>query len=332
MSITKSFLLLVLTAGGMSSCKGQQPSTSDELSLQKVIPLPGVKGRIDHLDINLARKIVYIAALGNNSLEVVDLAQDKLLRSVPGFDEPQGVVYIPQTNEIMVANGGNGTCVFLNGENFQTTATLKLGSDADDVRYDPASERIFVGYGNGGIAIVDAKSHQQLADIRLPAHPEGFQLSRNRDQLMVNVPDAGSIFVLDLKGSRVGTTWKAAFSANFPIAADPEDQLFFIGFRHPARLAAVEENSGKLVASVPLIADVDDLYYDGRQKKIYASGGGGAIDIFRFNNSKLEPVGSMSTRSGARTSLLVPALNSFLLAERAGDGKPAQLLVYQLKK
>src|SRR5215218_7012009 len=89
----------------MLSCKGQKSFGSDQLTLKKSIAMPDVKGRIDHLDANLKDQMVYVAALGNNSLEVIDLKEEKLLHSIKGLDEPQGVAYIPQTKEIMVANG-----------------------------------------------------------------------------------------------------------------------------------------------------------------------------------------------------------------------------------
>src|SRR5215212_75596 len=192
-------LLLSFLYTSMLSCKGQKSFGSDELTLKKSIVIPDVNGRIDHLDANLEDQMVYVAALGNNSLEIVDLKEGKLLHSIKGLDEPQGVAYIPQTKEIIVANGGNGECKFYNAGTFENTATIDLGSDADDVRYDSIDQRIYVGYGDGGIAIIDAVKHEKIADVKLSAHPEGFQLDKQLNKLYVNVPDAGQIEVIDLK-------------------------------------------------------------------------------------------------------------------------------------
>src|SRR5260221_3449583 len=146
----KKFVLVwMLSLLGYYKSKAQT-ATGSHLVLEKTIPLQ-VKGRIDHLDVNLKDQVVYIAALGNNSLEVADLRLAKVIHSIKWLDEPQGVAYIPQTREILVANGGTGDCYFYNSLSFEKTGTIHLESDADDVRYDSAAKKIYVGYGHGGI-------------------------------------------------------------------------------------------------------------------------------------------------------------------------------------
>src|SRR5206468_2666060 len=192
------------------------------------ILLPEVKGRIDHMDINLQSQVLYMAAFGNNSLEVIDLRNQKPLHSISGLNEPQGVAYIRQTNEIMVANGGNGACKFYNAQSFENTATIDLGSDADDVRYDSAAQKIYVGYGEGGIAIIDPRTHQKTSDIKLAAHPEGFQIDRSFNKIFVNLPDAHQIDVIDLSTMRVTANWETEFRANFPMAIDMVHHIIFV--------------------------------------------------------------------------------------------------------
>jgi len=314
----------------LTSCKGQKPFGFEQLTLKQSIPLPDVKGRIDHLDVNLKDQIVYMAALGNNSLEVVDIKNGKLLHSIKGLDEPQGVVFCPQSNEVMVANGGDGSCKFYN-DKFENTATIDLGSDADDVRYDSADKKIYVGYGNGGIAVIDAMKHQKTADVKLAGHPEGFQLDKQLNKLFVNVPDAGLIEVIDLNTLKVIDKWKTEYSANFPMAIDATNHIIFVGFRHPGKLVAINAVTGKTIATVDLVGDIDDLYFDLKTKKIYASGGAGAIDIFLFDNSTIKQIASITSRNGARTSLLIPAINAFVVAERASGDQPAQLQTFITK-
>ena len=152
------FLQIIFIAFTFISCEGQKPFGENYLQLNKLIPLQNVKGRIDHLDINLKDQVIYVAALGNNSVEVVDLKNGKDIHSINGLDEPQGVCYIPQHQEIFVANGGNGDCYFYN-RTYTKIATVHLSSDADDVRYDSANSKIYVGYCEGGIDVIDANSH-----------------------------------------------------------------------------------------------------------------------------------------------------------------------------
>jgi hypothetical protein len=231
----------------------------------------------------------------------------------------------------MVANGGNGSCQFYNAETFQLTGTIELGSDADDIRYDSVDKKIHVGHGSGGIAEIDPVKHQKTADIKLPGHPEGFQLDKGQKKIFVNVPDANQIDVIDVEKGEIIARWKTEYNANFPMAIDEPGHVIFIGYRHPAKLVAIDENTGKTIAVTDLTGDADDLYYDSRLKKIYASGGSGAVNIYSFEKTAFKQIASIPTRSGARTSLLIPALNTFILAERATGNETAQLSVYGTK-
>ena len=328
----QNFLFLILCGCLYSGCKAQKTYGDDNLVLERSIPLPGVSGRIDHMDVNLKDGIVYIAALGNNSLEIVDINKGRVLHSIKSLYEPQGVAYIQQQEEIFVANGGNGDCYFYNAKNFQKTATIHLSSDADDVRYDSASERIYVGYGDGGISVIDASKHLQIKNIKLSGHPEGFQVDKQLNKLFVNVPDAHQIAVIDLLESKLISKWSTGiFRANFPVAIDTTHHNLFIGYRHPAKLVVIDENTGNILNRSDLVTDVDDLYFDELDGKVYASGGGGFISIYKWWDSSLEQIANIATKTGARTSLLIPEFKLFILAERANSNSNAQLKLYKTK-
>jgi len=149
------------------------------LRLAQTIPMPGVEGRIDHLSIDVTGQRVFVAALGNNTAEVIDLVQGKRTRSIPGLKEPQGVVYIPDLDQIIVANGDDGTVRTIDAKSFMTVSNLMVGGDADNVRYDSNTGRIVVGYGDGALAFIDSKAPKLLGTTKLAAHPESFQLGSN---------------------------------------------------------------------------------------------------------------------------------------------------------
>jgi hypothetical protein len=326
-----SFLVLLLLSSLLTSCQGQKVYGTGYLKLEKIIPLPGVKGRIDHLDVNVKDGVVYIAALGNNTLEAVDLQRGKVIQSIKRLDEPQGVGFIPQTNEVFVANGGNGLCYFYNAVTFQKVAAIHLSSDADDVRYDASTGKIYVGYGEGGIAVIDAATHRQTADVKLPVHPEGFQIDKKAGKLFVNLPDAHAVGEIDLKSMKLIKEWKTgSLYANFPMTLDTIHQLLFIGYRRPARLAVLDSQLGKMIMMKTMTGDADDLYYDVATQRIYVSGGSGYIDIFKQRDPRTYiQIAHIPSRSGARTSLFIPQLHLFLLAARASGGELAQMMVYK---
>ncbi|HEU5164742.1 MAG TPA: YncE family protein [Chitinophagaceae bacterium] len=275
-------------------------------------------------------RIVYVAALGNNSVEVVDIIKGLVLHSIKAVDEPQGVAYIPQQQEIFIACGGNGDCYFYNANSFEKTATIHLSSDADDVRYDSTNKLIYVGYGEGGIAVIDAELHKQTGDIKLTGHPEGFQIDKRLNKVFINVPDVHQIAVADLSSFKVITTWNAVdYRSNFPLAIDTADHILFVGYRNPSRLVAMDEHSGTILAKANLVSDVDDIYFDEIERKIYASGGGGFITIYQWQKPEIKQIAKIATRIGARTSLLIPTFKLFILAARANGNNAAELQVYK---
>jgi YVTN family beta-propeller protein len=313
-----------------SSSPGKNNSLKPPLKLIASVPLPGVSGRIDHLAYNSRKQQVYVAALGNNTVEVVDLKSNKVIQTIKGLNEPQGIRYISETNVIFVANGGNGECAVFDAETYKPVATVKLGGDADNVRYNPATSQIFVGYGEGAIAILDGKTYKQLADIKLAGHPESFQLE-NDSKIYVNVPDAHLLEVIDLKKNTIAEKWKIeAATANFPMALDVVNHRLFIGCRHPAKLLVINTETGKTVASLDTNGDTDDIFFDTATRQIFMSCGDGSVDTFgQISPDKYEAVSKIETRSGARTALFIPELNQVIVAAPARSGKEAQLMVYE---
>ncbi len=324
------FFILILSSL-FGACEGQKAFGDHILTLQQEIPLPAVKGRIDHLATDEKDGIIYVAALGNNSLEIVDLQKGKVIHSIQGLDEPQGVAYIPPTNEIFVANGGNGACYFYDAHTFKKTDALQFSSDADDAYYDPVSNKIYVGYGSGGIAVIDPINHRQTGDAKLSAHPERFQVDKSLGKVFVNLPNAHAIGVIDLNQMKLLKEWKTnPMYANFPMALDTLHHRLFIGYRHPATLAVLDSRTGKVISTMPMTGDADDMYFDEVTQKIYVSGGSGYLNIFQQEDADTyREIANIPTQRGARTSLLVPRLQLFLVAERAEGNKEAQLLVYR---
>jgi len=326
--------LVLLAAMLLSACNGNQSYGQAVLKLEKEIAMPDVKGRIDHLDIDLQDKIVFVAALGNNTVEAVDLRSGKILHTITGMDEPQGVAYIPRHEELFIANGGTGECDFYNTRTWQKVASIKYDDDADDVRYDADADLIYVGYGSGGIGIIDAGKHQQIGDIRLPAHPESFQVDVKENKLWVNLPGAGQTAMADLTTHKVTAQWKKIWPrSNFPMAYDAVEHRLFIGYRIPATLKVIDSRTGKELFSSHMVGDVDDFYWDEKTKQLIISGGGGSINVFKdIGNNNFKQVADIKTRSGARTSLWIPRLRIFILAARANDDKPASLQVYRMNE
>jgi YVTN family beta-propeller protein len=331
--ITISLSALLLCNIFFIQCSTAQVKTNDNASLRLVvsIPLPNVSGRIDHLAYDSKHQFVYVAALGNNTVEVVDVKNKKVVHTIKGLEEPQGIRYIPERNAIFIANGGDGACTAFDADSYQQIFSIKLDGDADNVRYDSATHRIFVGYGSGCITILDATTFKQLADIKLPVHPESFQLDKKR--IFVNVPNIQSVEIIDLEKKSIENTWKMQDATlNFPMSLDTTNHRIFIGFRHPAKLFVFDTENGKTVASLDTDTDTDDVFYDSSTKMVYMSCGGGFVNIIRqVSPDKYEFVSKIETISGARTSLFVPELHQLFVAAPTRSGNAAQLIVFESK-
>jgi len=300
------------------------------LRLEKEIPLPGVEGRIDHFSVNAPGKRIFIAALENGTVEVVDTVKGQRTTEIRGLKEPQGLYYDDATNRLYVASAGDGTLRIYDGISLALQSSIPFGDDADNVRYDESSGRIWVGYGNGGLGIVAAENN--AGEIALGSHPESFQLEHSGSRVFVNVPKEFGVAVVDRTKHAVISKWGLDWTfGNYPMALDESEKRLFVGCRIPARLVILDTDSGRVVAKLPIVGDTDDLFFDPTRHLIYVIGGEGAVDVFRMDNpNHYEHVGRTTTAAGARTGLFVPALDRLFVAVPNRGSQTAKLLVYQI--
>src|SRR5277367_6663968 len=304
-------LMILVALAGLAWAQAVQP-----LRLGTTIELPDVQGRIDHLSIDVKRQRLFVSALGNNTVEVIDLKAGKRVKTISGLQEPQGVLYVPATNRLYVANAKDGSVRVFEGSSYAPLKTLDYGDDADNLRYDSDNKRIYVGYGSGALGEIDEGN--KGGEIKLDAHPESFQLEKNSPRIFVNLPDSQKVAVIDRVKSAVVTSWPTGDAqSNFPMALDEADGRLFIVSRKPAALVVLDTRSGAVVAKLPTVGDSDDLFYDQRRKRIYVSGGEGAIAVYQQKDADhYGKIAQLETVRGARTSLFVPELSRLFLAVR----------------
>ena len=307
------------------SVSGIANAAPSPLVLDGAIALPGTGGRIDHLAIDLPRRHLFVAELGNGSLDVVDLASRKVIHRIEGLKEPQGVGYDPRSDQVIVASGGDGTVRSFSGADFTPRGVLSLGDDADNLRIDPRNGHVIVGFGGGALAIIDP-GMRKLQEIPLSGHPESFRLSGSR--VFINVPDAGQIVVADMDTAKIVNIWKSApFSSNFPMIFDDKGDVGIV-FRGQSKLVLRDANSGAVIAAANTCGDADDLFFDAKRDYFYVSCGSGAVDVIGRDQTGLRTLSRVRTSLGARTSLYVPELGQLFVAARAGVlGSAASILI-----
>jgi hypothetical protein len=280
------------------------PEPPRPLVLTEAIPTPGVQGRFDHFGFD-GKNQLFVAALGNNSVEVIDISARVRAHSISGIPNPQGVAYAPDAKKLFVASS-KGVLRIYDGTNFELLKEIDFHGDVDNLRYDPATHRVYVGFGEdetGAIGTVDALSNERLPEeYKLGAHPESFQLESAGPNIYVNLPDLKQIAVINRKTGAI-TRWPMTLEHNFPMALDEAGHRLFVATHEPARLAVFDTNSGRTVAEIPCVQDADDVYYDSNRKRIYVPGGEGYISVFQQSDPEhYVLLAKVASTLGARTA------------------------------
>jgi len=310
-----------------------QKIQDNPLRLVQTIPLAGVQGRIDHLAVDLPRHRLFVCALGNNTIEVIDLEKAARVHTLTGLGAPQGVAYVPDLNRLVIANDRGGVCNTYDANAWQLISKTDFQDDADNVRYDLAAKRVYVGFGSGGIGTINAADGKQLGSIKLSAHPEAFVLETRGKRIFVNVPDSRHVAVIDRDKGEMVATWQtdSAFG-NFPIALDEANHRLFVGCRFPSTLVVLNTDSGGVVTKIDISGDSDDIFYDSKHHRVYAICGAGKIDtIEQTDPNTYKVVAKIGTAAGARTGLFVPERDSLFVAVPHHGSQEAEIRAYQVE-
>jgi DNA-binding beta-propeller fold protein YncE len=335
-----SFVAILLAALAVQVCgqKNSAPPSAAPLVLTGAIPLPNVKGRIDHFGLDPEHNRLFVSALGNNTEEIIGISAQTVIHIISGVPTPQGVVYSPETNKLFVGSD-EGKLYIYDGTTFDLITSIDFGDDVDNLRYEASEKRVYVGYGDdntGAIGMVDATADKRVDDeFKLGAHPESFQLSGSGPNIYVNLPDLKQIAVVNRRTHSIAR-WPINFESNFPMALDEPDHRLFVATRTPPQLAVFETNSGRLVATLPAVQDADDLYYDSDRKRVYIPGGEGYISVFQQNDADhYKLLAKVHSALGARTAGYFgkgrKGFDRFYLAVPARADHGAEVWIYTIQ-
>ncbi len=324
----------VTSAAFLLAIAFQPGAPAGPLTPVSAIELPGVDGRIDHLALDAAGERLFVAALGHNTVEVLDVKDGRHVKSLPGFREPQGIGFVPDAKVIAVANGEGNGVQLIDASSYAVVRSVSLGDDSDNVRYDAAAKRLYVGYGAGALASIDPADGKIAGQVKLAGHPESFQLERQGTRIFVNVPTAGHIAVLDRTSMAVTATWPVTSAkSNFPMALDEANHRLFVGCRRPAMVLVFDITTGKEVGTFSIVGDTDDMFYDSERQRLYVAGGEGFIDVLDARSpATLTRLAHIPTAAGARTALFAPAQRRLYLAVPHRGAQRAEIRVYEAGK
>jgi len=303
------------------------------LQLQQQIPVPNVMGRLDHMSSDSKRRLLFVSALGNNTAEVIDTFAGRVVHTITGLAEPQGILYVPDFNRIVIANAETGKVNIYDGTSYELRKSLDFGPDPDNLRWDPTAKLVVVGYGEeeGGIAFIDLTKEEQVGNVlKTGGHPESFQVETSGGHIFVNCPDAGNVVEsIDRKTGEV-TKWPLkGLRGNFPTALDEKDHRLFTVTRKPPMLVVLDTQTGKEVSRLRTSGDSDDLFFDASRKRIYVAGGQASISVYQMNDpDHYSLIEKVPTTIGARTAYFFVSRDQLYLGIPAKGSEPSQIWAF----
>ena len=320
--------------------------------------IPLVDGRIDHTSIDLRGQRLFTSAFGNHTLEVVDLKSGKVVNEIKSLDNPQNSYYVASVNRLFVSSEGDGTVKLFDGTTFALQKTVKLSSDADNIRYDARRHHVLVDYGgekflngqvrarngmkDGAVAVLDEDGNK-VGDIPTSGHPESLQLEQKGNRIFINSPDNHYVVVADLDTDKVLDHWSNPNCENYPMALDePHHRIFVFCRNSPGYVSVIDTESGKQVTTIQATpqSSSDDMYYDPSNGRLYVissiqpvAQNPGIIDVIQQKDADhYEKIATYATGPGARDGVFVPELGKlFVSSPRQPTGQGGEYLVYEVR-
>jgi DNA-binding beta-propeller fold protein YncE len=334
-------LTLLACGHGPKNPEKAAPVPPAPLTLTHTVELPGITGDFDHLAIDLKGQRLFLAGEDHKTLEIIDLKTNQSLRSLSGFGTPHSILYLPEKDELYVADGDDGAIKILSGSDYQVVRRIKLLKGADSIGFDADARQLFVVSGGKDVPLdysilfrVDLVSEKPTGQVRFDSnHVEAMALDRAGSRLFINDSAKNQVAVIDRKTMKETGRWTVGVAQeNSPMAFDEAAKRLFIVCRKPATLVVMDSDTGAVVASFPAAARADEVAFDRDNHRIYVPGGEGFISVFsQVDANHYSLTSKVPSALGAKTALLVPQVHKFFVAVSPGETKEvAKVLIYDV--
>jgi hypothetical protein len=341
----------VLFAGSAVPTSAQEKQA---LRLVRTIALPEVTGRLDHMGVDLEKKRLFVAAVTNNTLEVVDLIGGKPIKSLTGIKDAQDALFLGGDFNKLYVSSLDGHVRIFQGETLWLVQDFKIEPDPNRLLYDPATNLIYFGYGGqnagfdayGRVGILQARRgsgyDQLLADMIAPTPRPGHlaQLVMDDNGILLACDSrADLIYQFDTRKRELIKSWPARGDGAADMALDQTQHRLFVGTRIPPQMTVYDSLSGQEIQSLPAPQTMDGVYYDANLERVYMTGGRwygtpeaspGWIYVYQQKGPEhYDVISKIKTRPGSGTSLWVPQLNALYVASQAIGDQKAAILVFE---
>jgi len=328
-------IILVICLVELALAPNAKAQDNQPLKLVQKIPMPGVQGHMDHISVDIDGKRLFVPANDEkqNTVEVVDLKAGKWVSRIPGQSRPQGTFYSPDFKTLFVTNGTDGTCKIFRGDTFKLIDSLQLGTNANQVGYDPDTKYLYAGLGDrnsGTLAIIDTSSNQHIGDIKTDARPGGITFEKSGPRIFVNLNGATKLGILDRKKREQITTWPVAGAENYgPLALDESRHRLFLGSRKPPMLIVFDSDAGRQITQLESVPSIDGVWYDAARKRIYVTGNGTIAIYDQKGADDYAPMVKVASETDSQPSVWVPQFNRLYISVPQDGNRDAEVLVYE---
>ena len=311
------------------------------LRLIRTIPMPGFEGcDFDHFESDVKGNRLFLAAEDHKTVEVFNLRTGEHLRSISGFEQPHAIIYLPDSNQLIVTVGaaGFGMCKLVSGKTYEIMDTMKLPPGADNAVFDPATQYCYVesrspdsGADHNLLNIIDTKTFKLIGEIILPGKvSQAMAIGHSAKKLFINLATPNEVGVVDLQTRQVVARWPVPeASVQDALALDERNHRVFIACRKPPRFIAFNTDTGSVVANLPCVGVNDDMFFDATHRRIYVTGDGTTSVFQQRDPDHYEHIAEVPTGFQGKTGLFVPELNR-LYIELSGAAKPEAKLALMI--
>lgn len=255
----------------------------------------------DYVTVDSAARRVYLAR--GTEVQVIDASSGASLGVIAGMQRVHGVALAPALGLGFITDGGRGLVTSFDLATLKPVARIKAEPDADCVVYDPATRRVFTMNGDPhSSTVIDAKTGKVIRTLPLGGAPE-FAVADGKGMLYANLASTNQLVAIDTRSLAITARWPVA-PAGHPtaLAIDVAHRRLFSAGRNPQRLVVLDADSGKVIRSFPIGADVDAARFDPATGLIFVSTFEGRVDVFHEDApdvySALAPI---PTQTGAKT-------------------------------
>jgi DNA-binding beta-propeller fold protein YncE len=295
----------------------------------KDVTVRDIEGTVQHLAADVKGNRIFLAATGKNTIEIFDAQTLRHIDTISGLSQPQDLVFLPESEQLLVSNAADGTLRTYDTKTLKLINSKPMGGDANRIHVTANGKFVIVGWGVGGLAIVDTKSGRRT-DVQLKSHPEAFAIDAAGNRMFVNLPGVGEVAVVDRRSEIVTESWSIRQHDNAAMALDEASRRLFVVCRRPSKLLVLNIDDGAIVASMSTVADADDVFFDQRRKRVYVVGGEGQIAVYKqAAPDEYQVMSRTDTVEEARNGLFVPEWNRiFVVARNRPPGFPMELVSF----